>query len=57
MNAYTVLVRATADHREEYLCFDATSRDEALFEAGRFLGKNYSGVWELVWIKEGLEWD
>lgn len=53
MSHYTVIVRAVADHREEYLSFDAATQNEALFEAGRFIGKNYSGTWELVSITDG----
>ncbi len=55
MNDYIAVVRA-ADGREETLSFEAATRDEALFEAGRFVGKNYSGRWELVRLEEGCGW-
>ncbi len=55
MNPYTAVVRA-GDGREQYIRFEAATRDEALFETGRFVGKNYSGPWELVKLEEGCGW-
>ncbi len=56
MNPYTVIIRARADGREQSVWLDAPDRDAALFEAGRLVGKDYSGRWELVRISEGSEW-
>ncbi len=52
MDPYTVIVRAV-DAREEAVSFEAENRDEALYEAGLFVGKNYSGRWTLVKIEAG----
>ena len=55
MTTYTAQLRAP-DGREEWVTFEAASRDEALFEAGLFAGANYSGRWTLVRLAEGYEW-
>lgn len=56
MNDYTAVIRARGDGREESIWFQAETREAALFEAGLFTGKNYSGRWELVSLTEGYGW-
>ncbi len=55
MQNYMAVVRAT-DGREQHLYFTAETREDALYEAGRMVGKNYSGRWELVTLEEGCGW-
>ena len=55
MQSYTVIIRAVTDHHEQFIHFEAASRDEALFEAGRFTGAHYHEPWELVRIVTGFE--
>ncbi len=52
MEPYTITVRA-GDAREETVALEAESRDAALYAAGLFVGKNYSGRWALVKIEAG----
>lgn len=52
MEPWTITVR-TSDGREEAVSFEADTRDAALYEAGLFVGKNYSGRWSLVQIEAG----
>jgi hypothetical protein len=51
---WTITVRAE-DGIEDCVSFEARSRDEALFEAGSWCGRHYSGRWFLVKIDMG--WD